>query len=243
MPSKIMSLLAVAFSLGFAQAASAADMPVKAQPMAPVAAPYSWTGCFVGGHVGGLWATKDWTVRTGGLNSADGGDSINSLLGGAQLGCDYQFSNRFVIGIQGDYAWADAHNSHTDLLNATISDGSRVKALASVTGRVGYTWDRFLGYVRGGGAWVRDDYNGTIIATGAAFDSANETRGGWTVGVGGEYAFTNNISAFVEYDYYGFGTRQLTFLNPAGAVTDLIDIRQRVSVVKAGLNYRFWTGQ
>jgi hypothetical protein len=30
MRSKIVSLLAVAFSLGFAQAASAADMPVKA---------------------------------------------------------------------------------------------------------------------------------------------------------------------------------------------------------------------
>ena len=56
MRSKIVSLLAVTFSLGFAQAASAADMPTKAPIVnAPVAVPFSWTGFYVGVDAGYHW--------------------------------------------------------------------------------------------------------------------------------------------------------------------------------------------
>lgn len=237
---KIVSLVVAALSIGMTQSMSAADLPTKA----PVykAPAFSWTGCYVGGHVGGIWGDKDWTLRTGGANDPLGGHSADSWLGGAQAGCNYEFANRFVIGIQGDYAWTDAKGSHVDLSNAAVTDNTRMKSLASVTGRVGYDWNRFLGYVKGGAAWVRDEYTGTLTASGAFSDSAKETRAGWTAGVGGEYAFTNNISAFVEYNYYDFGKRQLTFLDSAGAVTDLIDIKQTASVVKGGVNFRFWTG-
>jgi opacity protein-like surface antigen len=30
----------------------------------------------------------------------------------------------------------------------------------------------------------------------------DDTRSDWTVGVGGEYAFTNFVTGFIEYDYY-----------------------------------------
>ena len=224
--------------------ASAADLPARGMPYkAPVYAPaFSWTGCYVGGHVGGIWADQDWTLRTDGANVPLGGHSADSWLGGVQAGCNYEFANRFVIGIQGDYVWSDAKGSHIDLSSADITDNTRMKSLASVTGRIGYDWNRFLGYVKGGTAWVRDEHTGTLTATGALFDSARETRAGWTVGVGGEYAFTNNISAFVEYDYYDFGTRQVTTLFPNGTVNDLIDIKQTASAVKGGVNFRFSTG-
>ena len=239
-------LLAVALGFGAAQSASAADLPVKAPIYkAPVVAAYNWTGCYVGGHFGGLWANKDWTLTTPGAAAFGeplGSHDANSWLGGAQVGCNYQFANRFVIGIQGDYAWTDADGSHIDSVDPTVTDRTRIKSLASVTGRVGYAWDRFLGYVKGGGAWVRDEYDPFVTATGAPFDSASETRSGWTVGAGGEYAFNNYLSGFVEYNYYDFGTRTLTFLDPAGAFSDNIDIKQNVHVVKAGLNFRFWTG-
>ena len=41
---------------------------------------------------------------------------------------------------------------------------------------------------------------------------ANETRPGWTVGAGAEYAFTNLLSGFIEYGYYDFGSRTVTFI-------------------------------
>ena len=39
-----------------AMPAIAADLPVKARPMAPVVTAYNWTGCYIGGNVGGKWA-------------------------------------------------------------------------------------------------------------------------------------------------------------------------------------------
>ena len=59
------------------------------------------------------------------------------------------------------------------------------------------------------------------------------------VGVGGEYAFNDWLSAFVEYDYYGFGTRTNTFVTPAGLGFANIDTNVHANVVKAGLNLRF----
>jgi outer membrane immunogenic protein len=220
--------------------ALAADLPARPAPVPYKAPPpavvyYSWTGCFVGGFGGGLWARKDWTETTTG--AAIGSHDADSWIAGVQAGCDYQFAGGLVIGIQGDYGWTDAKGSNTDLIVPTWTDRSNIRSLASVTGRIGYAWDRFLGYVRGGGAWERDNYDVYETATGASIRTASETRRGWTIGVGGEYAFTNFLTGFIEYDYYDFGTRTNTFGNAAQA-----DIKERKSVLKAGLNLRWGPG-
>jgi outer membrane immunogenic protein len=235
-------LLGTAALIGLASPAMAADMrlPLRQAPAVPA---WNWTGCFVGGHVGGLWAQKkDWTVRTPGgafFGQSLGGHDDDGWLGGAQAGCDYQFAGGFVIGVQGDYAWADAEGSHDSTREIGVAYHSKVKSLASVTGRIGYAWDRFLGYVRGGGAWERDDYWATTTILGTAYTS-RETRSGWTVAVGGEYAFTNFLSGFVEYSYYDFGTPQIGFTpQVAGLRPAFVDVTETKSVVRAGLNWRF----
>jgi outer membrane immunogenic protein len=207
--------------------AMAADLsrpaPAPVYTKAPMMPVFTWTGCYFGGNAGGLWAKKDWT---GGANSSS---SPESWLAGAQVGCNYQVST-WVFGIQGDYDWTNASATGTDTVFAE-TDRSNIKSLASVTGRVGYAMDRFLGYVKGGGAWEQDDY--TI--TGALFVStASETRTGWTIGVGGEYAFTNWLTGFAEYDYYDFGTKADAF-----AVVGTVNIKETKSVAKAGLNIKF----
>ena len=71
---------------------------------------------------------------------------------------------------------------------------------------------------------------------------ASERRSGWTVGAGLEWAFWNNWSAKLEYDFYNFGTRTLTFTGTFAGVPEVvpgIEIRQRASVAKFGINYRF----
>jgi outer membrane immunogenic protein len=220
--------------------AIAADMPVKAPaPMAAIPA-FSWTGCYVGGNVGGLIANKRWVNATpGAFNGLEiGSHDASNWLGGLQAGCNYQFAGGWVIGIQGDYDWTDAKGNNADLIAIGFIDQSRIRSLASVTGRVGYAWDRFLGYVKGGGAWERDDY-AVFNPAGAIAATASETRGGWTVGIGGEYAFTDWLTGFVEYDYYDFGTRTNTFITPAGGTFGFADIREHKSVVKVGLNWKF----
>jgi outer membrane immunogenic protein len=224
-----------------------ADMrgPVFTAPPLIVPA-WNWTGCYVGGHAGGLWArSTDWIVRTPGgafFGQSLGEHDLSSWVGGVQAGCDYQFVGGFVIGIQGDYAWTDAVGRHDSAREIGVAYHSKIDSLASVTGRVGYAWDRFLGYVKGGVAWERDDYWATTIVLGTAY-TARKTRTGWTIGVGGEYAFTDILSGFVEYSYYDYGTRGIT-LTPQvpGLRPAFVDIGATASVVRAGLNIRFgWT--
>jgi outer membrane immunogenic protein len=238
-------LLLGAVSLNvLAGAAMAADLGAplrKAPPLPPPA--WSWTGCYLGGHGGGVWAQqKDWIVRTAGgdfFGQSLGGHVADGWLGGAQAGCDYQLAGGFVIGIKGDYAWADAEGSHDSAREIGVAYHSKVKSLATVTGRVGYAWDRLLGYVSGGGAWERDDYWATTIILGTAY-AAPVTRSGWTVGIGGEYAFTDFVSGFVEYNYYDFGTYRIGLIpQVAGLGPAFVDIAETKSVVRAGLNFRF----
>jgi outer membrane immunogenic protein len=222
----------------FASSALAADLPVRtAFTPSPVLAPYSWTGCFIGGNGGGLWARKDW-VEQAPVAGAAGGHTISSWVGGAQVGCDLQFGNWLVVGVQGDYDWTDAHGEHTDLITGTI-DRTRVKSIASVTGRLGFGWDHWLYYGKGGAARAQDDYHRLVGGIPTAF--AKENRNGWTGGVGVEYAFNHWMSMFAEYDYYGFGSRTVGFLTPGGAFNSNVAIKQNVQLVKVGVNFR-WGG-
>ena len=68
----------------------------------------------------------------------------------------------------------------------------------------------------------------------------NEDRYGWMAGAGIEWAFANNWSVKAEYDYLDFGTRRETLISVAtGAPAFQYDVRQRIDLVKAGINYKF----
>jgi outer membrane immunogenic protein len=215
--------------------AMAADMRPARAPVytkAPMMAPVSnWTGCYVGGNAGGLWTTNTSSLATGAAQSTQ---DLSGGVAGGQIGCNYQVS-MWVFGIQGDYDWSNASGNAADAAFAGGTDRANVKSLASVTGRAGYAWDRFLGYVKGGGAWVSDNYSVTSAV--GLVSSASETRNGWTIGVGGEYAFTDTVSGFAEYDYYDFGTTSDTFTGLPGTVSS--NIKQTVSVAKGGVNFKF----
>ena len=116
---------------------------------------------------------------------------------------------------------------------------SKVEALASVTSRLGYAFDRALLYVEGGAAWERVDYRASTTMIGTAY-GASDDRSGWTIGGGGEYAFTDRLSAFVEYSYYDFGRERIR-LNPQYSFlpTAFVDIDDTANVVRAGINLRF----
>ena len=75
------------------------------------------------------------------------------------------------------------------------------------------------------------------LPTASTLEQPSLTRSGWTVGIGGEYAFTNFVSGFVEYDYYNFGDRDVLFTGNTFS-TFTFDIKETKSVVKVGLNLR-----
>jgi outer membrane immunogenic protein len=220
--------------------ALAADMPVKAPYHDPG---FSWTGCYIGAHAGGGWGVANPEAPTVADTKPQG------FVGGGQVGCDYQASN-WVLGVDGSFSGSGMHDQRTELFlgipfNTLDTFETKIDWLASVTGRVGYAWDRWLVYGRGGAAWVRDRSNnsGTFFIT--TFNEGNAlTRSGWTAGGGVEYAFARNWSFLVEYDFYGFGTKSATLSGCGGVgcgvpASVTFPLNQNLSVVKAGINFRF----
>ncbi len=59
------------------------------------------------------------------------------------------------------------------------------------------------------------------------------------MGAGIEYAFVDNWSAKIEYTYMDLGSRGVRFTNPTALVFLDANIRERLHVVKVGVNYRF----
>jgi outer membrane immunogenic protein len=217
-------------------AASAADLPVRYK--APVAAPvaFSWTGCYIGANVGGGWGPKVWTDPALGGTEFSRHDLSGAIAGG-QAGCDYQ-TGIWVFGIEADAAWADLRGDGPDFLsNGTLQDNSRVNAVGSVTGRVGATFERALFYVKGGAAWARDKFFVSDF-TGATLATADQTRWGFVVGGGWEWAFAQNWSVKAEYEYMDFGKQSATFSGP-GTAPFSFDIDQKIHLLKLGVNYRF----
>jgi outer membrane immunogenic protein len=237
---KVVSLLAAAISFGAMQAASAADMPVKA-PAYQAPAAYNWTGFYLGGHIGGGWSHTDWnqTFSSFALALDSGSANANGFLGGAQAGYNYQMG-QFVLGLEGDFSWTDMSGTGGHSVFTNYSGTTRTKWTATITPRIGYAWQNALLYAKGGVAFEADE--NTINFSGAATtNTVSATRTGWTVGAGVEYGFWNNWSAKLEYDYLDFGTKNYAltyFAHPAGLVENW-DIRHRIQQVKFGINDRF----
>jgi outer membrane immunogenic protein len=216
----------------------AADMPVKA--LSTPAPAYVWTGCYVGANVGVGSARKDFFDPLG-VPPADnlGGHVATGIVGGGQIGCDYQLG-AWVIGLQGMFDAADLRERH--LAFGDFYE-SRVHWFATATARVGYLFmPNLLGYVKGGAAWVRDEQAKIDFVTGLDEGREHVTRNGWTVGVGAEVLFARNWSLFAEFNHMDFGTRRINFKNlevPPVPPTFPLDITQRVETFLAGINYRF----
>jgi outer membrane immunogenic protein len=215
----------------------------------PVAAPsrFNWTSCYAGGYVAGGFGQKDLADNAGflaglGGPSAAGLNTTGYMLGG-QIGCDYQFMSGLLLGVEGSAAGG---NIGGNTLVAVPGDNATFKQttdfLSDGTVRVGYAWDRWLPYVKGGAAWAGDRYS--VFDAAAFYDAeAVETRLGWVVGAGVEWALWDDWSIKLEYDYYGFGTRGVTFIDNVSGAFGPVDVKQDIQVVKLGLNFHVFAGQ
>jgi outer membrane immunogenic protein len=96
--------------------------------------------------------------------------------------------------------------------------------------------------VKAGGAWENADNNGLASASGLVVSTTSATFGGWTVGIGGEYAFAYWLSGFVEYDYYNFGTQSTTLVTTAAILPLPVNVKAYDNVFRVGLNLRWSSG-
>jgi outer membrane immunogenic protein len=233
--------------LGSASVGQAADMAVKAPPPPPMMAPlFTWTGFYIGGNLGAAWASRTVTDAFGNdfTRSSDG-----RFMGGGQLGYNWQ-TGGFVFGVEGDIDGIASNNNTSAALLirgagpfvVSAGDGRWVATLAA---RFGWAIDHVLLYGKAGGGWIGNDNGITVtnLGTGTVFGSAggNNSRGGWLLGGGVEWAVSNNWSIKGEYNYIGLGNRTVVVpVIVGGGVVDTFGSANRnVSLVKFGFNYSF----
>jgi outer membrane immunogenic protein len=221
--------------------ASAADLAYRKAPPPP-APVSSWTGLYIGAHVGTGWGTTESEINS--VSGFGGGlagfvlpvsqTQSNGFLGGVQGGYNLQLGPVAVIGVEGDFSFTNIKGTSPCVIVFACSTDH--DWIATVAGRFGVTYDRALFYVKGGVAWAQTTYAASVNLGASFTTSVDETRIGALFGTGIEYAFLPGWSAKVEYNYIDFGKDDYNFV--AGPLTFGTAIQEKVHLVKAGLNYR-----
>ena len=249
---RLLKYLASAVMLLSPLTAHSADIAGPPSLLVPM---FSWTGFYVGANIGAAWSNSSWTdtLTLTNFNNNNSGNGV--FIGGGQIGGNYQIGS-FVIGGEWDFDWASNHNNSTGVFipgvgNIVVNNNDRW--ITTVAARFGWAIDHWLLYGKAGGGWVgNNSLTVTNLTTGIQVtcgsfngfgNSCSNSTGGWLVGAGFEYAFTNNWTVKAEYDYLGLGNR--TVFVPAGAlgtglVADTFTTNNRnVQMVKVGVNYLF----
>ena len=238
--------------------------------------PFTWTGFYIGVNAGGVWGTGN-TQSTlysygvpwlGSFYNGSLGSGGSGFIGGGQAGYNWQ-TGAMVLGVETDFDgtslsrsvsgvgptfagltgnWA-AWNGDSLLYNGS----ARMSWLGTTRARVGFVAtpdNRLMIYGTGGLAYGGGeanlsvyDYNSNV----AWYGSKSDTRVGWTIGAGAEYAITNNITIKGEYLYYNLGTTNETavptILTPAATIFNgsyaTAKVTYEGSIFRAGVNYKF----
>jgi outer membrane immunogenic protein len=227
-------LLAAALMLA-GSAAQAADMALKAPPPPPAPPPFSWTGFYIGGEIGGVWANGHLHDSIDGFNVSTSHDGV---IGGAVVGYNWQVNN-FVWGLEANFDWTSLNATGSGVFIPTVGTlqaSANTRWITTVSGRFGVAFNQVLYYGKLGGGWVGNTATITNLNTGASISGSN-TRDGWLGGVGVEWAFAPHWSTKIEYDYLGLNS--WTFGSGRIIAGDSWTVNRNIQMLTVGLNYRF----
>ncbi len=220
-------LMSTVVLFGATGIASAADLPTtKGEPIyAPPPPIFTWTGLYIGAQAGYQFGHSS-TFSGGGFP----GYNPSGVDGGAHIGYNYQVG-QFVAGLEGDVNGSSYHGSNA--FGALTAYNTTENVDGSVRGRLGVAWDRALIYATGGAAFgnFRNQY-----VSGLGADTLWNTRVGWTVGGGVEYALDNNWSLRAEYRYTDYPGFTEFAANSLGANVYKHETDNRVQL---GVSYKF----
>lgn len=222
--------------------------------------PFNWSGLYIGANVGYAAADNNWSDYHDPLYpqfntlipGPDASIDMDGVTVGGQVGYNWQVGTT-VFGIEATGNWSDLDgigNNSSNVFGGCLTHvqcKTEIEAFGTLTGRLGGTFDRGLIYVKGGLAWARQNHEVDYIDTTAPggpqllnVAKTSETRLGWTVGAGIEYALTANWSARAEYNYIKLQDEDVhMFFNPAETFSVGADSSEDIHSVNVGLNYRF----
>jgi outer membrane immunogenic protein len=210
----------------------------------PARTVYDWSGLYLGTDGGFGRETAQGTLTdVAGTRLATYNYRVAGPLAGLFVGGNYQL-NRIVLGAEGDWQWSNLTGNNQTLapLGAagafpagpfTIS--TTVKDYASIRGRMGFAFDRFLAFGTAGWAWGNPSSSYALVG-GAPFVNQGGGSAGWTAGAGLDYAFTDAVFGRLEYRYTSLATAG--FVNVASNSADRPN-HVPISDLRAGLAYKF----
>lgn len=217
--------------------AIAADLPVQ-PPVYGVAPPpvYSWwTGCYLGGNVGYAGMNASYT-HDNGVFAETFQYTPNAFIGGVQVGCNYQW-NDIVLGVEGTWSGTGLKQTRTSFRLPNEDRSINIDQIGTVTGRVGYAFDRTMAYVKAGWAGARVKTRALNQLTGV-FADFSDFSNGFTVGAGVEHVPWQNIVVGMEFNYYHAG-----FNHPGqdsvGNVARVVDGKADIFALTVRASYLF----
>ena len=214
-------------------------------------------------------------------NCGISGSGNSGFTGGAQVGYNWQ-TGSFVYGVEGDIDFINGRRRGANTVFApgapigyrgtyvlNNGGGNNGNVFGTARLRAGYAYDRLLLYVTGGlafggrgtgsssatyftGAGVPADIAPANRASVYSSGGGNNSRVGYALGAGLEYAFTNNWTVKGEYLYANFGggkgartfgcTDVILGTCAAQPGTTFVSSGRRnndVNLVRIGVNYKF----
>lgn len=224
----------------------------------------SWTGFYGGLNAGAAWGTasKDSVfyapvppfaaVDVAGISSS-ASQSLNTsgFTGGGQLGYNLQHGS-IVWGVEADFQYLGLKGSNsitapfpsTPASSYSVATSVSTDWLMTARGRVGWTFNNMLLYGTAGFAVGHQTFSQSIaiLPPFVVTNSGSDTRIGWTVGAGAEYALNPDWSVKAEYLYVDLGKPPASTgtISPAFAgVYDQTSAHLAFSIARLGINRRF----
>jgi outer membrane immunogenic protein len=258
--SAFVAFLMIGLSLTPTQAGSLKDGPAGTH--------VDWSGVYLGLHAGAGWSTaaSEMLEPPGLLTLMDvigiptsSSHDLDGFLVGGHLGLQRQFG-QIVFGVEASFSGGRLDGSSTTAFDGVIGipplagatwDGettstTRIGEIFTATGRLGFAWDRWLTYVKGGYASAdvsRSSSTGVEVTacvffvcgngSGSGSTSSDARHHGWVVGGGLEYMIGSNVSFGIEYNYIDLGAKThngVTTISVDNVGSGSFDSRERVDV-------------
>jgi outer membrane immunogenic protein len=183
-----------------------------------------------GRQPGGGWASS---TLSDSFTGASIGTSSSGIVGGGQLGYNYQIGN-FVLGAEWTFDGTSLNASRTV---GALQGSADTNWMTTVAARFGIAANNWLFYGKAGGGWANNSATLTNLNNGFQISSSN-TNGGWLVGGGLEYAFAPQWSTKLEYNYLGLNSWNVnsTLFAPNA---DRFSVSRNIQTLTVGVNYRF----